>query len=318
MDGTWRYLVNQFVNSTENSYRKSMKLSNYHDANLKLQKDIYAPLIPLYTRYHPLHLELVEKYTKWYSEVGYREGRTINIMELLEETYENLFLWDLDIQGVYNAKTSEYKGFFAEGRAVFYKGTLESRINAYNTLQDRLGTNPSLATVKQDILDAYTALNDARDVQIGSKGNVKLKSGSLDIARINAMNMQYRNLGICMDAFIDEPMITESLFDVNTMRTAKQTVFNGTIPVNDKNVVFTRTLLADDQIVLRNTGAVDITFYYSNIKGGTNSTPIGVHPMSETKVEMSAFNVPDYGTYRHLTAVNSDLNIEATYTVKLV
>lgn len=318
MDFKWHYMENQFENSTENSFRKAVKLSNYHDANLNAQKTEYPELDPLYTRYHPLHLDLINKFTLWNSEVGYREGRTINVTELLDETYENLFLWDLQIQQVYNSKTSEYKGFFAEGRKKFLNGPLEARIGAYNTLQDRLGSNPLLATVKQDILDAYIELDAARDVQLGSKGVIKTKSGNLSIARSAAMVMQYRNLGICMDAFNTEPLIIESLFDIDTLRTGKQTFFTGTIDFNSINSVFTRTLLADDELTLRNTGTVEITFYYASTKEGTNSTPIGVHPNSEKKIKISEFQVPEYGTYRHLSAVNQSIDVKATYSVKIL
>ena len=318
MEQSWHYLVNQFDNATDDSFRRAMKLSNYHDANLNAQKTTYIQLDPLYVRYHPIHLELVDKFTKWNSEVGYREGRTVNIRELLDETYQNLFLWDLQIQNVYNAKTSEYKGFFAEGRKIYLQGPLETRIGAYNTLQERLGSDPLLATVKQDILDAYLNLNAARNTQVSSKGIVKAKSGALKTVRLAAMTMQYRNLAICMDTFYNTPMITEGLFDIDTLRTGKQTFFTGTLNFNTKETVFTRTLLADDELLLRNTSNAEVTYYYANVKGGTNSTAIAINPNSEKKILISNFEVPEYGTYRYLTAVNNNTNIKVTYSVKIL
>jgi len=62
MKKLWQYLVNQFLNSTKKNYKKAVKLSNYHDADLNAKKATEPLLVLIYNRYHPLHVTLVTEY----------------------------------------------------------------------------------------------------------------------------------------------------------------------------------------------------------------------------------------------------------------
>lgn len=314
----WKYTDNQLLIVTKNSYRKALKLSYHHNASLNLLKSAYPVLVALYERYHPLHLKFVNEFVEWSSNKDFKKSKTKNIRDLLGTTYEKIYYWDLAIQGIFPAKSNEYKGIFARGKSIFLEGSIQERIGAYNTLAKNLSIYSSLNAVRDEVLVAYEVLNTARQTQLGSKGQVKSKIDDVKIAYINAMNMQYRNIGICMDAFWNQPAIIRSLFDVDTLHGHKQMEFTKSLGPQKADHIFMRTLLADDQLLLKNNGNAEIWFYYSNKKKGKNSTPVVIPPLIEQIVEISAFNVPEYGTYRNLTAINNSNSVSTSLVVKIL
>lgn len=317
METLWHYLVNQFINTTKENYEKSVKLSNYHDSNLNIMKLTEPLLVPVYNRYHPLHLTLVGEYNGWKSAGGSQKGKTSALKQLLEETYKDMPAWDVAVQNVFLPGTPDYISIFPNGRKPFTKGSIDDRINAYDTLAQNMDPYPPLAAVKALVEAAYLALDTARDRQEGAKGSVKTGSGKVEAARIAAMTMQWRDLGFAMDAFWDKTDYIESMFDLETLRESPQTQFTGTLDPLENAAVFVRTFLADDELRLKSNGNAEIWFCLSNSKNGTNSAPVKVAANTEMTIEISAFNVPDYGTYRHLTAVNQSVSEVTMYEVEI-
>ena len=82
MANSWKYLENQFNVSTKNNFKKAVKISIYHDAQLNTQKVIKPALVPIYNRYHPLHETLNTAYDQWKSAGGSQEGQTLNMTQL--------------------------------------------------------------------------------------------------------------------------------------------------------------------------------------------------------------------------------------------
>ena len=74
----WKYIDNQFLIATRNNFLKALKISNYHDAALLMAQANEPLFIPIYTRYHPLHMQFVQKYNDWKSGGGSQEGETLN------------------------------------------------------------------------------------------------------------------------------------------------------------------------------------------------------------------------------------------------
>ena len=63
MNPTWKYLLDQMEIETANNTKKAVALSQYHDSALKTLSVTYPGLLPLYERYHPLHLTLIDEYS---------------------------------------------------------------------------------------------------------------------------------------------------------------------------------------------------------------------------------------------------------------
>lgn len=305
MDKPWKYVDNQFLVSTRTSYRKALKLSNWHDSNLNTLQATEPALVPLYNRYHPLHTAYVAAYSLWGSAKGTQEGQTQNVKELLKQALLDLDVWDVQIQVVHAKGTVRYKELFPDGRLPFNQGTLETRINAFDALSDAIGAEVALAAVKVLVDATYTALDTARDTQSGAKGGRKVKSGAVEAARVAIMDMQYRDMAVVLDAFYtDRETMCKALFDLETLRNPEQTTFTANLAAAEVRTMATRTLLPDDMIRAKVTGPGPLKLYLATTEGGNDSTAIDLATDEEKTFPASDFGITDYSTHRHLTAHN--------------
>ena len=317
MDKPWKYVDNQFLVSTRKSYRKALKLSNWHDSNLNTLQASEPALVPLYARYHPLHMAYKTAYATWNSAKGTQEGQTQNVKELLRQALLDLDVWDVQIQVVHAKGTVRYKELFPDGRKPFNQGNIEDRIDAFDSLAQSIGAEVALAAVKTAVDATYTALDAARDTQSGAIGGRKVKSGAVEAARVAIMDMQYRNMGVVLDAFYAQrDKMCKALFDLETLRNPEQTTFTALLAVAETRHMATRTLLPDDMIRAKLTGPGPIKLYLASTEGGSDSTAIDLGTDEEKTFPASAFGITDYATYRHLTAQNGS-GAETRITVTL-
>jgi hypothetical protein len=318
METQWKYLDNQFNVATRENYKKAVKLSNYHDASLNTAQATEPLLVPIYNRYHPLHITLNAKYDQWKSDEGAQEGATLNVKQQLETASGKLDVWDPQIQVLYAKSTPRYKAIFPNGRKPFNSGSINDRINAFNILSLNIGADPALAVIKGEVDATYLILDGARDAQEAAKGVLKASSQQVEVARVAAMNMQYRDLGFVMDTYFDRlEEMADMLFDQETLRGHTQTLFTGTLDPVENEKVFTRTLLGDDELKLKSNGNATIRFYLASTPNGTNSDFVEVLANEEKTILVSAFNVPDYGTHRYLTAINQSNSETTQYKVEI-
>lgn len=328
MKQLWHYLVNQFLNSTKDNFKKALKLSNYHDAylNAKRAEDPTDPdWDTLYNRYHPHHLALVAAYTAWKNAGGQQEGQTLNVDQFLELLVTRAAKWDALVQATdgFEKGTPAYKSIFPNGRAPFYSGSKIGRIEAVNTLSQSLTGIVDLDPVKTLVDAFYGQLDTANDTQEGAKGTTKFKSQSLEQQRVETMIEQYRNLGFLIDKGANNPEFISVFFDLNVLRESRQSVFTGTLDPEETEAVLIHTFSFDDELRLHITGedtipaGTMVNFYLATTPGGTDSTAVAVEVnAAATTIEASAFGITEYGTHRYLTAVNPNL-VETHYEVEL-
>ncbi|WP_432671799.1 hypothetical protein [Flavobacterium sp. SM2513] len=318
---TWQYLMNQFENSTRTSYKKAVKLSTYHEADLKKKALTESKLVPIHTRYLPLHIALVQEYNNWKSAGGSQEGQTLNLEQMLDVAYSNINDWELSIQVAglsYRKGTPAFKAIFMNGRNPFSRGSIDDRINAYDTLALNMKPYKEIESIMDRVRGTYADLDAARNSQLGAKGTVKSMSGNVERARINAMTMQWRNLGFAMDTFWDRLEYIESMFDLQTLRDNSQSIFTGKLEPKENEAVLVHTFLADDELKLRNKGAATIHFYLGTMANGTDSMPVMLEPMTELVIMISAFGVADYSLHRFLTVVNQSDTTVTKYEVDVL
>lgn len=312
MEQNWKYIDNQFLVATRDNFLKALKLSNYHDATLQMAQASDPGMVILYNRYHPLHLVFVQKYNDWKSAGGSQEGETLNVSQQLTIAYAKMDAWDVAIQVVYPKTTPRYKSIFPNGRKPFNQGGITSRVNAYLTLSQNIGADPALATVKAEVDATYLVLDTARDLQEGAKANTKIDSAGVDTARINIMDMQYRNMAFILDNYYnDREVICNALFDLQTLRDLQQSIFTGTLEIDENKAILTRTFVANDDLSLEITStevdpAFPVNFYLASSPNGIDSSAIQVSVNAgKLNIKASAFGIADYGTHRHLTALNN-------------
>lgn len=327
MEKPWTYLVNQFINATKESYKKALKLSNYHDAALKTALDA-DPANPdwmlLYNRYHPVHLVYVDAYSQWKNAGGSQEGQTLNLEQHLELLVTKAARWDAQVQVVYDKKSVEYKTLFPNGRAPFTTGSYITRILALQTLGTALTPFAALIATKMEVDAFYTTIDTVRDTQEGTKGTTKSKSEQVEDKRIVAMTEQYRDLGYLINLKAEDPDTIAPFFELSILRNQRQSLFTGTLDTNENEPVLVHSFVADDELELEITqdpptpGIHTVSFYLATIAGGTDSTPVTIIAgIVKTKIQASAFGISDYGTHRFLTAVNNSAQ-ELHYKVELL
>jgi len=305
MELSWKYVDNQFISETQKSYKKAFKLSNYHDSALaKAAASDPVFLVP-YNRYHPLHENFKQKYNLWVSAGGTQESQSLNVKQQLKLALGKIDDWDVDIQVLYKKPTVRYKAIFPDGRKPFNRGGVDMRINAFDILSINIGADPALAAVKIDVDATYLLLDAARDNQEGAKADTKHGSGNVETARIDIMTMQYRNTAWILDNFYDtRENLCETLIDQQTLRDKQQNSFNPTLAIGETKQVLTRTFVAEDILRLKVEGEGPVVFCLASTPGGTDSNPITRNTNQDMKANISEFNVFDYGTHRHLTAIN--------------
>lgn len=321
MDRKWKYLDNQFLVATEENYKKAVKLSNYHDADLNIKKATEPLLVPIFNRYRPVHLALINEYNAWKTAGGSQEGQTLNLEQLLDTAYAKLPQWELNVQvsgATFMKGTPNYVTIFSNGRSSFSTGTIDARINAYDSLAKSMAPFPALAPTMALVAAVYTSLDAARDLQAGAKGTVKTGSGKVEIARKAAMTMQFRNVGFAMDAFWDKPLYIESMFDLTTLRDSRQRIFTGTLDPSENEAVLIHTFLSDDELRLKNNGTAATNFYLATTPNGKDSTAITVAAKTEVVIEISAFGALDFGTHRFLTAVNQSATETTQFEIEVL
>lgn len=304
MEQTWKYVDDQFISATKKSYKKALKLSNYHDSALATAPAAIQAI--LYTRYHPLHLDFVLKYNQWISAGGSQEGQTLNVKQQLKLARLKIVDWEVAIQVVYPKTTPRYKAIFPDGRKPFNRGGVDANINAFDILSMNIGIDPALTTVKAEVDATYLLLDTARDNQEGAKATVTQGSGNVETARVAIMTMQYRNTMWLLDNYYDiREAMCNTYIDLQTLRDKQQTIFNATLSIGETKPVLVRTFVADDELRLKVDGDGPVLFYLASTPGGTDSSPVTRTTDHDQKATLSEFGISDYGTHRFLTAVNN-------------
>jgi hypothetical protein len=305
METVWSFIINMFINATRTSYKKALKLSNYHDSALATASATDPGILLIYNRYHPLHIQFITKYNEWVSAGGSQEGQTLNVIQQVKLAKLKIDIWDVAIQVLYPKNTPRYKAIFPDGRKPFNRGGVDMNINAFNILSLNIGADPALATIKTEVDATYLLLDTARDNQEGAKATKIHGSGNVENARIAIMTMQYRNAAWILDNFYDQrESMCSTLIDLQTLRDKQQKLFTLTLAPGETKAVLTRTFVADDELRLKVDGNGPVAFYLASTPGGTNSTAVIRNSNQDQKAILSEFGITDYGTHRHLTAVN--------------
>ena len=317
MKGDWKYIVNQMEIQTADSVKKAVAVSSYHDTALQTMSLSMPGLIPLYDRYHPLHLTLVDEYSNLDSSGGAKQGDRVSVEIMLASSKETLVdEWLIEILKLHKKGSAGYVAILPKGMAPFNSKGIDAKIAAYSTLAKNIGTEVALASVKADIITVHTNLLNARKLQTGAKTTTSNMSDTLDISRIDVMNMQYRNLGRILDDFFDtREIMCPLLFDLVTLRINPQTVFSGKLSATNKKAVMAHTFKAGDTLGAKTTQASKL--YLATTIGGIDSIAISVVGNLKTILNIDHFGVTDFTNHRFLTIVN-DTVVTEKYVITLL
>jgi len=329
MEAPWHYLVNQFVNTTEGSYKKALQLSMYHNSALQ-QRMTDDPGDPdwatLYNRYNPFHVSYAQNYTQWKTADGSQQGHTLGLDQMLAELPMQVDSWDSQVKSVpgFAKGSANHQALFPYGRKPFNTGSKNARIEAVNTLAEAMAPFPALSAVTGVVSIYYTQLLAARNTQTGAISNTKFKSKAVELNRVAVMTEQYRNLGFMIDKAADNPEFIAPLFDLNVLRQSDQERYTGTLIPGETEAVLIHTFMDDDRIKVFIDSAETVPsgtmvqLYLATIPLGTDSTPVQVEAdAAAVTIDVTAFGITDYHAHRYLTAVNTN-GIPLEYVVELL
>ncbi len=197
---------------------------------------------------------------------------------------------------------------------------MDERIAAVKTLSESLGNFAPLAALQAIVSAFHTQLKDARDGQQGREQLSGQKSTDLENARKDIALMQYRNLGMLLDKFGDQPEQVLNYYELQLLQSgsggssAESEEFNGTVgPLATVNI--TTDVDADAPVILTNTGSVPLRFCAAQDDATACATGIDVAAGGVVEAVGSDFN---NATGNFFNVTNSDPAQQGSYNVEVV
>lgn len=317
MNTTWKYLLNQMDIATEESVTMAVKISLYHDTGLRILSIVYPVLLPLYTRYHTLHLDLMDGFTNLDSSGAIKQGDRVSMEEVLAAAKLDLTnVWMPAILTLHTKASARFVQLLPNGLKPFNTKGVDARISAYETLSKNIGVEAALSVIKGHVETTYHLLLATRSTQTGAKTTTSKTSDALELLRIAAMDMQFRNLGFIMDnCFETKETICSLVFDLVTIRASKQILFTGKLTSNGKKSALAHTFVATDTMSVKM--LKEGKLYLSNSIGGTTGNALTVKGKIKTTINVADFGVTDYANFRFLTVVNQE-TLPSNYSITLL
>lgn len=310
----WTYLSNPFLVASRNNFEKAITISTFTDARLAATPSLSAR----YATYHPLHLALLNAFSAWQLGGGQQKTSTGDLKALLKGLTAAVNDWDYEIQAFARRGTPAYATFFPQGHAPFQQGKQDMRIAAVQTLSDALATITPEPAVKTQV-DAYLVqLTNANTQQEGRKGGTDALSSAVEAARVAVCNGLYGVLGHLMDIHSANPSLVGSFFDLEAIRSRSQDDFAGSVAAGTIKTIAKRTLEPDDMILLKNTGAVPLTFYMAAEKDApllSTDPSVTIPEGQEQTVPASALG--DVATDRYLIVRNASALVDGNWAVEI-
>ena len=217
----WSSIQNQFFNATKDSFKKFNVLSTDHLSKIKNGMTNYPICTTLYNRYEPLHTAFTKAVNEWQNANNFYQGATSKVDLIQDDLVKQIGIWDVKVMNVYYLDTPEYITLFPNGRAPFQSGGREQRIAAVETLAVALSNYPALANVQQIVAAFAADYKNKRDEQQQLEQSIPVQSKAVADAHAAACDMMNRNLGLLIDAFGTDYIIT-SFFELDIVRNINQ------------------------------------------------------------------------------------------------
>jgi hypothetical protein len=311
----WRFLINSFLVVTLGSYRAMSLIANFtlNALNVPTNTLVYAQ----YTRLLPFVTAYAAAYAAWVASLGTEEGSTLavtNGYDLLGNTW--IVTWDNTIQLVYNTKSTVYKTVLKNRRKPFQRGSQGDKLIALKAFAVLLTGVSGLSAVLADVNAKIAILQALVDGHATNKSSVKIASTAVETARVTVGQQLYGVLGQLMDIFNATPGSIGAFFNLTAIRRLEQSMWNRAIKAATTAYIFTRTLLATDQLKLVNLNLTILRFAFLATKDGVITTVyVEVPPLSSVIVDRSTMGSM---TNTFCVVQNMDATTKGNYMIVLV
>ncbi len=222
---TWQFARNTFQSVTATSYKLMNIILSDHVARLgAITGD--ADFTTMVARTTPVKAAWDAAYDAWLSSKGIYKGRTeLWAAKLADLSALRIKQWDIAIQGVFLEGTGDYTMLLPNGRAPFQKGAYDLRLAQVKSLETRLlavtPAVPALTTLAATVGTYHAEMKTLRDTQQTAEQTVDNYAALLEIERLAAATMMYKNLGRLMEKYADTPVRVEDFYDMNYIRDGK-------------------------------------------------------------------------------------------------
>ena len=317
MERVWIYLINPILTSSQGSNIIGIRVSNFHDG--ALFNGTADPFISdLYDNYHPIHQAYITANNTYKSKTGLQIGTT-NAFTLLVDNLANVKInaWDASIQVVYPKGSSKYIALLPNGHSPFQTGTQLERIAAASALSLSIGTDLALAGVKKNIDNYVSDLTLSDTAQKGAFNAVDIASKALELARVAMAQAQFGDLGAMINQYQTDATQATAYFDLEAIRKGKQIYFVNSVKKTANKFIVERTVDAEAQMILTNTGVTVLRFYLSDKKtGAIGATFVELAPDTDKTVYVS--DLGDITLLHFLMVYNPDTINKGEYTVEFL
>jgi hypothetical protein len=312
---TWNFLLNPFLNATKENYKIAKIIGSFHVNALEAAK-ADPEIAALLAFFKPLYVAYESAYNSWIAQNVLAQAETLSVGQLLALLMNpKIREWDVKIQNQYPINTYEYVRLLPNRRKPFQNGGQVERITAVDVLLQNIGADTKLAELKTEIQTFYDLLVAASKAKQGSRSTTKGKSTGVESMRIDMGDGMFSNLGALMKKYYKNPLAIEQFFDLETMRTAQQKIFTGTLKPGEAYTIVKHTFDADEDLSLNNTGSVPLKFYLSNLRDAMPGEKSVTVAPGEQIVMASALG--DLAN-TFLTVFNADTVQECSFEIELL
>ena len=219
----WKYGQNTFFSLTLGSTKLMNIILTDHTTRLSAAQGADSDFMAMVLRTTPIKTAWDTAYLAWLAVRGTYKGRTQSWeAKLADLSAVRIKQWDIAIQGVFLEGTGEYTQLLPNGRGPFQGGAYDLRVAEVKTLQNRLlavtPAVPALTTLAATVGTYHTEMKTLRDSQQAAEQQVDGLATLLEIQRLAAATMMYKNLGRLMEKFSDMPVRIEDYYDMNYIR----------------------------------------------------------------------------------------------------
>lgn len=257
MNRPWIYLINTFLVTTEDSYRKMKQIGDFTYAAVSAAADAAtnpddkALFTSILTMLQPPVDEYDQTYVTWLSQQGMQKGKTRSLTDLLNDLRgTQVQEWDLAIQNVYRQNTPPYIALMPRHRTPFQQGTQQERISAVGALSLAIGKDPKLQSLKASVDEFYDELVTANNSQKGSKSTKSGSSAELEADRITLGITLYGVLGLLMNHYQSTPAAIAPFFLIELLRNKEQTEWEHELKPGETRLALTHTFEPGQRIVI--------------------------------------------------------------------
>lgn len=217
-EATWSYLQNPFDNVTKSSYKLMYLMSTDHFDKLSARKsDTF--INELYEFGKPSFDTFITQYRKNVSDDANYQMYTLRFENLILELMSTRARrWDIQILGIYDVMTPEYKSLMPNNRAPFQTGSYEMRINSVKSLSDQLLQYPSLSALQKEVNDFHALLLLTRSQQQGFESTLQVNSAALENARIALAQTMHSIFGKLMGYYYLDLAMVETFYELRYLR----------------------------------------------------------------------------------------------------